>query len=123
MGLLEIPSSPSRRSSHTPSGTLSQKNQFRRMYTRLITRIETGCHRLGKDDKFQLFVCLAVHDRLLGKIVTDLTKAVPAQHLYEEHAFLRDPSLTSFVSRILDAIEDISVPVDPAMKMTLENHD
>ena len=42
--------------------------------------------------------------------------------LYEEHAFLRDPSLTSFVSHILDAIEDISVPVDPALKMTLENH-
>ena len=57
------------------------------MYTRLITRIETGCYHLGKDDKFQLFVCLAVHDRLLGKIVTDLTKAVAAQHvssLYEE---------------------------------------
>ena len=51
------------------------------MYTRLITRIETGCYRLGKDDKFQLFVCLAVHDRLLGKIVTDLTKAVAAQHV------------------------------------------
>ena len=51
------------------------------MYTRLITKIETTCHRLGKDDKFQLFVCLAVHDRLLGRIVTDLTKAVAAQHV------------------------------------------
>ena len=62
--------------------SLSQiKTVFSRMYTRLITRIETGCHRLGKDDKFQLFVCLAVHDRLLGKIVTDLTKAVAAQHV------------------------------------------
>ena len=56
-------------------------NLLFRMYTRLITRIETGCHRLGKDDKFQLFVCLAVHDKLLGKIVTDLTKAVAAQHV------------------------------------------
>ena len=52
-----------------------------RMYTRLITRIETTCSRLGKDDKFQLFVCLAVHDRLLGRIVTDLTKAVAAQQV------------------------------------------
>ena len=51
------------------------------MYTRLITRIETTCSRLGKDDKFQLFVCLAVHDRLLGRIVTDLTKAVAAQQV------------------------------------------
>ena len=48
------------------------------MYTKLITRIETSCPRLGKDDKFQLFVCLAAHDRLLGRIVTDLTKAVAA---------------------------------------------
>ena len=51
------------------------------MYTRLITRIETTCSRLGKDDKFQLFICLAVHDRLLGRIVTDLTKAVAAQQV------------------------------------------
>ena len=51
------------------------------MYTRLITKIETTCHRLGKDDKFQLFVCLSVHDRLLGRIVTDLTKAVAAQQV------------------------------------------
>ena len=52
-----------------------------RMYTRLITRIETTCYRLGKDDKFQLFVCLSAHDRLLGRIVTDLTKAVAAQQV------------------------------------------
>ena len=51
------------------------------MYTRLITKIETTCHRLGKDDKFQLFICLSVHDRLLGRIVTDLTKAVAAQQV------------------------------------------
>ena len=54
-----------------------------RMYTRLITRIETTCSRLGKDDKFQLFICLAVHDRLLGRIVTDLTKAVAAQQVHK----------------------------------------
>jgi hypothetical protein len=40
----------------------------------LLCRIETTCSRLGKDDKFQLFVCLAVHDRLLQRIVADLTK-------------------------------------------------
>ena len=92
------------------------------MYTRLITRIETTCSRLGKDDKFQLFICLAVHDRLLGRIVTDLTKAVAAQQvhlskylfltlesiflsiilqLYEDHAFFRDPTLVTFLSHIL----------------------
>lgn len=51
------------------------------MYTKLITRIETTCSRLGKDDKFQLFVCLAAHDKLLGRIITDLTKAIAAQHV------------------------------------------
>ena len=114
-------------------------NSFFRMYTRLITRIETTCSRLGKDDKFQLFVCLAVHDRLLGRIVTDLTKAVAAQQvnvflqekktilifffqLYEDHAFFRNSNLSAFLSHILKALDDISVPVDPAMKKTLEQH-
>ena len=59
-----------------------------RMYTRLITKIETTCHRLGKDDKFQLFVCLSVHDRLLGRIVTDLTKAVAAQQVSMIHHYI-----------------------------------
>uniref|UniRef100_A0A0K2V7U8 DENN domaincontaining protein 5Blike [Apis florea] n=1 Tax=Lepeophtheirus salmonis TaxID=72036 RepID=A0A0K2V7U8_LEPSM len=106
----------------TPTGTLSRVNQFRRMYTKLITRIETTCTRLGKDDKFQLFVCLAVHDRLLGKIITDLTKAIAAQQLYDEVSFLRDTSLTSFLSHILETLEEISIPVDPALTKTLEQH-
>ena len=50
---------------------------------RLITRIETTCNRLGKDDKLQLFICLAVHDKLLQRIVADLTKAVAAIQLYD----------------------------------------
>jgi len=75
----EAPPTPSR--AMTPQGTLSRANQFRRMYTKLITRIETTCQRLGKDDKFQLFLCLAAHDRLLGSIVTDLTRAIAAQQV------------------------------------------
>ena len=77
-------SSPKRSSSTVPRTT-----QLRRMYTKLITKIETTCSRLGKDDKFQMFVCLAVHDRLLQRIVTDLTRAVAAIQLYDEHSFLR----------------------------------
>ena len=96
------------------------------MYTKLITKIETTCTRLGKDDKFQLFLCLAAHDRLLGRIITDLTRAIAAQQvffeakdsihpfqhrfnfqLYEDYSFLRKPSLASFLSHILEAIEDI----------------
>ncbi|CAB4069969.1 DENND5 [Lepeophtheirus salmonis] len=79
----------------TPTGTLSRVNQFRRdnygqrMYTKLITRIETTCTRLGKDDKFQLFVSIA------------------AQQLYDEVSFLRDTSLTSFLSHILETLEEI----------------
>ena len=42
--------------------------------------------------------------------------------LYEEIAFLRNPTLSHFLSHILEALEDISVPVDPAMKKTLEQH-
>ena len=42
--------------------------------------------------------------------------------LYEEGSFLRRPDLSSFLSHILEAMEDISVPVDPAMKKTLEQH-
>merc|ERR1719290_409859 len=107
--------------SNTPQGaTLSRSNQFRRMYTRLITRIETTCSRLGKDDKFQLFICLAVHDRLLGRIVADLTKAVAAIQLYDELSFLRDNELSGYLTHVLDALTGIDIPVDPAMKKSLE---
>lgn len=51
------------------------------MYTKLVTRIETTCGRLGKDDKFQLFVCLAAHDRLLGRIVADVTRTAAANQV------------------------------------------
>jgi hypothetical protein len=42
--------------------------------------------------------------------------------LYEEHAFLRSPPLISSLSHVLKSIDDISVPVDPALKTTLEQH-
>ena len=71
------------------SSTVPRTTQLRRMYTKLITKIETTCSRLGKDDKFQMFICLAVHDRLLQRIVTDLTRAVAAIQLYDENSFLR----------------------------------
>ena len=69
--------------------TVPRTTQLRRMYTRLITRIETTCARLGKDDKLQLFICLAVHDKLLQRIVADLTKAVAVLQLYDDFSFLR----------------------------------
>ncbi len=42
--------------------------------------------------------------------------------LYEDHSFLRKPALSSFLSHVLAALKDISVPVDPAMTKTLEQH-
>ena len=98
------------------------RTQFRRMYTRLITRIETTCNRLGKDDKLQLFICLAVHDKLLQRIVSDLTKAVAATHLYDKLSFLRDVELAGYLTHVLDALTGIEIPVDPAMKKSLEPH-
>ena len=87
---------------------------------RLITRIETTCNRLGKDDKLQLFICLAVHDKLLQRIVADLTKAVAAIQLYDELSFLRDTELAGYLTHVLDALTGIEIPVDPAMKKSLE---
>merc|ERR1712013_314423 len=113
-------SSPTHSPRRPSSSTVPRTTQLRRMYTRLITRIETTCHRLGKDDKFQLFICLAVHDRLLQRIVTDLTRAVAAIQLYEEQSFLRDGELAGYVTHILEALTTIEVPVDPAMKKSLE---
>lgn len=116
-------SSPTHSPRRTPSATSStvpRSTQLRRMYTRLITRIETTCNRLGKDDKFQLFVCLAVHDKLLQRIVADLTKAVAAIQLYDDHSFLRDTELSGYLTHVLDALTGIEIPVDPAMKKSLE---
>ncbi|XP_023328057.1 DENN domain-containing protein 5B [Eurytemora carolleeae] len=114
------PQASPRKSSDRQTSTVPRTTQLRRMYTRLITRIETTCTRLGKDDKFQLFVCLAVHDRLLQRIVADLTKAVAAIQLYDEFSFLRDPTLAGFIIHVLEALTPVEVPVDPAMKKTLE---
>jgi len=102
------------------SSTVPRTTQLRRMYTKLITRIETTCSRLGKDDKFQMFICLAVHDRLLQRIVTDLTRAVAAIQLYDEHSFLREKELAGQMTHILEALTNIEVPVDPAMKKSFE---
>ena len=113
-------SSPTHSPRRPSASTVPRTTQLRRMYTRLITRIETTCNRLGKDDKLQLFICLAVHDKLLQRIVSDLTKAVAAIQLYDELSFFRDVELAGYLTHVLDALTGIEIPVDPAMKKSLE---
>merc|ERR1712203_1331079 len=101
-------SSPTHSPRRPSASTVPRTTQLRRMYTRLITRIETTCNRLGKDDK--------LHQR----IVADLTKAVAAIQLYDEVSFLRDVELAGYLTHVLDALTGIEIPVDPAMKKSLE---
>ena len=54
------------------------------------------------------------------RIVTDLTRAVAAIQLYDASSFFRDPTLVTFLTHILEALTPIEVPVDPAMKKSLE---
>ena len=58
----------------------------------------------------------------LKKVTISDIYCIMKLQLYEESSFLRRPDLSSFLSHILEAMEDISVPVDPAMKKTLEQH-
>ena len=43
-----------------------------------------------------------------------------AIQLYDDLSFLRDPELAGYLTHVLDALTGIEIPVDPAMKKSLE---
>ncbi|KAJ1528747.1 hypothetical protein ONE63_007135 [Megalurothrips usitatus] len=83
--------------------------ETRLAYCELINNVDQCSHTLGKDGKFQLFICLAARDHILSRMVPELAAAKVTHEMYEENSFLRDQMLLTTLHQLLASLDEFDI--------------
>lgn len=81
----------------------------------VISRIESSSTNVGKDGKFQTFICIGFRDHLLANWFSAMADTSVTQSMYEENSFLRDPQLLTFVIHILGALKNFHIQLESSI--------
>ncbi|KAI4485582.1 hypothetical protein M0802_012704 [Mischocyttarus mexicanus] len=93
----------------------SQWCTIMRRYCDLVEKINIFTPTLGKDGKFQLFICLAARDKLLCPMLRPMSEARSTLEMYEENSFLRNPCRLRFLINILDPLSDFNIILEKSL--------
>ncbi|KAK6739280.1 hypothetical protein RB195_020994 [Necator americanus] len=81
---------------------------------RIVRRIsERGA--LGKDAKFHVFVLLTMRDHMLSGFLQLMAWTPVTAQLYDEPSFLRSPTHLTYLSRLLDSLNEFNFTLDPSL--------
>ncbi|XP_028263209.1 DENN domain-containing protein 5B-like [Parambassis ranga] len=80
-----------------------------------VNAINSSPRNIGKEGKFQLFVCLGIRDRLLSQWLPLLAECPLTTRTYEEAALLRDRAAVHSLSRILHTLNEFSITLETAL--------
>ncbi|XP_065226649.1 DENN domain-containing protein 5B [Planococcus citri] len=78
-------------------------------FCKLISEIQNSSHSLGKEGRFQVFICVTVRDHSINSVLRILSSAKITTEMYEEHSFLRKKSLFYFLTHLLDSLYDLEI--------------
>lgn len=92
-----------------------------RSYCRLVGKIDKASPSVGKDGKFQLFICLAARDHLLHRMLLHIASTPVTVSMYEEQSFLRDPNLVTFLVQILESLSEFSIILETSLTKGIED--
>nr|CAD7395243.1 unnamed protein product [Timema cristinae] len=84
-------------------------------FCHLVEQICTSSHSLGKDGKFQLFVCLCAREHLLHRMLPHLAASRITQEMYEEQSFLRNPNLLTYLRQILESLDEFDIVLENSL--------
>nr|XP_040019923.1 DENN domain-containing protein 5B-like [Gasterosteus aculeatus aculeatus] len=80
-----------------------------------VNAINGTSRNIGKEGKFQLFVCLGVRDRLLSWWLPLLAECPLTARTYEDGALLRDRAAVHSLSRILHTLNEFTITLEAAL--------
>ncbi|XP_033217393.1 DENN domain-containing protein 5B isoform X5 [Belonocnema kinseyi] len=117
MSLLEEMDQYSRRLHRDRRAQLESSQRFTilRCYCHLIDQINTFSQTLGKDGKFQLFVCLSAREQLLHPMLRPMSEARSTLEMYEEISFLRNSTLLTFLIQILEPLSEFHIVLEKSL--------
>ncbi|KAK3603529.1 hypothetical protein CHS0354_027948 [Potamilus streckersoni] len=90
------------------------------LFCSLLDKINNATETVGKDGKFQIFVCIGVRDHTLQKWLPLMAKTTVTAQMYEEKSFLRDRDLLSFIIHILDTLNDFNIGLEASLTRGLD---
>ncbi|XP_028971035.2 DENN domain-containing protein 5B [Esox lucius] len=80
-----------------------------------VNAINATSRNIGKEGKFQLWVCLGVRDQLLSLWLPLLAESHLAARLYEETALFRDRAAVHSLSRLLHTLREFPIALETAL--------
>ncbi|XP_059486887.1 DENN domain-containing protein 5B isoform X2 [Neocloeon triangulifer] len=91
-----------------------------RLYCRLVEGIETQGENLGKEGKLQLLICLAARDHLLHRMIPHIAATRACSEMFDENSFLRDASLCTFLTQILESLDEFDFILENSLTKGLQ---
>ncbi|XP_059607628.1 DENN domain-containing protein 5B isoform X1 [Phlebotomus argentipes] len=108
----------------TPS-TPASRQEFAtiwRCYCHLMDEINNVTQSLGKDGKFQLFICLSLREHLLHRMLVPIAATRVTQEMYEEQSFMRKKGLLTFLRQILEPLDEFHIILENSITQGIPSH-
>ncbi|CAC5413553.1 DENND5 [Mytilus coruscus] len=81
----------------------------------LIDKINASAETIGKDGKFQVFVCVGIRDHTLQKLMPIIANTPITAQLYEESSFLRNSSHINYLVHILSTLDEFTITLESSL--------
>ncbi|XP_031629908.1 DENN domain-containing protein 5B isoform X2 [Contarinia nasturtii] len=86
-----------------------------RCYNHLMDEINNVTQSLGKDGKFQLFICLSLREHLLYRMLQPIAATQVTQEMYEDQSFMRRKGLLTFLRQILEPLDEFHIVLENSL--------
>ncbi|XP_068745412.1 DENN domain-containing protein 5B-like isoform X1 [Montipora capricornis] len=87
----------------------------RKTFCTVVTRINNASHTIGKDGKFQSFVCLGARDHLLHDWFELLSTCPATTNMYDTPSFFRDSALVQFLVELLQTLVEFNITLEASL--------
>ncbi|KAM4617362.1 DENN domain-containing protein 5A isoform 2-T2 [Discoglossus pictus] len=86
-----------------------------RNFCRFITAINNTPRNIGKDGKFQMFVCLGARDHHLHHWIALLADCPIIAQMYEDTALIKDHTLVNSLIRVLQTLQEFNITLETSL--------
>ncbi|XP_041781265.1 DENN domain-containing protein 5A isoform X2 [Anopheles merus] len=91
-------------------------------YCHLMDEINNVKQTLGKDGRFQLFICLSLREHLLHRMLVPMACTRVTAEMYEEQSFLRKKGLLTFLRQILEPLDEFHIVLENSITQGIGSH-
>ncbi|XP_063800141.1 DENN domain-containing protein 5A isoform X2 [Pseudophryne corroboree] len=86
-----------------------------RIFSRFINAINNTPRNIGKDGKFQIFVCLGARDHCLHHWIALLADCPIIAQMYEDTALIKDHTLVNSLIRVLQMLQEFNITLESSL--------